>query len=107
MVRHCSNPLLDEKQCFLINKTGRSGYDPERPVFHQPAFNYRCGLPWRSCFSRAIWCEARFCAAPTLARSLFVITPSDIALSSILFTCSCCLFSLFPSRSFSCPLAIP
>ena len=60
-------------------------------------------FPWQSCFSRAIWREARFCAALILARSFFVMTPSDFAPSSILLTCSCCLFSQFASRSFSCP----
>ena len=51
--------------------------------------------------------RARFCAAPILAHSLFVIMPSDIALFSILLMRSCCLFRRLASRSFSCPLSIP
>ena len=51
--------------------------------------NHRCRLPRRSCFSRTIWREARSCAAPILARSFVVMTPSDLALPSILLTCSC------------------
>jgi len=62
---------------------------------------YRCRLPWASCFSRAIWREARSCAWWILACSLLVTTPSDLALSSILLICPCCLFSRFASRSFN------
>ena len=49
--------------------------------------HYHC---WRSCFWRAIWRDVRSwaCLDPG-AFFLFVTTPSDLALSSILLMCSC------------------
>ena len=44
----------------LIKQKRRQDYLPGAVFVHPPCPNYRCRAPWASCFSRAIWREARF-----------------------------------------------
>ena len=92
---------------FRINKSRRSGYDPKRPVLSSVSFQ----LPMRLALA-VVFLASNMVRGAILCRTHpgpfpFRHGTIGLCLSSILFTCSCCLFSLFASRSFSCPLAIP
>ena len=92
---------------FRINKTRRSGYDPERPVLSSASFQ----LPMRLALA-LVFLASNMVRGTILGRAdpgPFPFRHDTIGHCPVfhLVHMFLRLFSLFASRSFSCPLASP